>query len=255
MEPYEKLGAFYLGRAYDLAAKKISDETILYDSRDLLTHAFCVGMTGSGKTGLCVTLLEEAAIDGIPALVIDPKGDLTNLMLTFPALGASDFRPWINEDAASRQGVSPDEYAELQAELWRKGLESWDQTGERIERLKSAAEFAIYTPGSEAGLPVSILDSFAAPPPELLTDDDLFNERISTTATSLLGLLGVDADPKKSREHILISTILEHAWQRGQNLDLAALIQAIQTPPVTRIGVLELDSFYPGKERFELAMS
>ncbi len=253
MDAYEKLGVFYLGRAYDLAKKSLSEEPILYDSRDLLTHAFCVGMTGSGKTGLCIALLEEAAIDGIPSIVIDPKGDLANLMLTFPGLSPSDFRPWINEEAASREGVSPEAYAASQAELWRKGLESWGQSGERIERLKQAAEFAIYTPGSEAGLPVSILGAFTAPSKEILGDKDLLNERVATTATSLLGLLGINADPIKSREHILISTVLEHAWENGQDLDLASLIHAIQSPPISRVGVLELESFYPAKERFELA--
>ena len=253
MESYEKLGVFYLGRAYDLAKKSVSDELILYDSRDLLTHAFCVGMTGSGKTGLCIALLEEAAIDGIPSIVIDPKGDLANLMLTFPGLSAPDFRPWINEDAASRDGVSPEAYAASQADLWRNGLATWGQSGERIERLRNAADFVIYTPGSEAGLPVSILGAFTAPSSEILGDKDLLNERVTTTATSLLGLLGIDADPIRSREHILIATILEYAWEKGQDLDLASLIHAIQSPPISRVGVLELESFYPSKERFELA--
>ncbi|MBP2680515.1 MAG: uncharacterized protein H6Q78_378 [Candidatus Krumholzibacteriota bacterium] len=253
MEAYEKLGAFYLGRVYDGERKAVTAEPVLYDSRDLLTHAFCVGMTGSGKTGLCVSLLEEAAIDGIPAIVIDPKGDLANLLLTFPSLSAADFRPWINLEAAEREGVSPDAYAESQAALWKKGLAEWDQAGERIERLKNAADFAIYTPGSEAGLPVSILGAFSAPPAEILEDKDLLNERITTTATSLLSLLGIGGDPIKSREHILIATILENAWENGRGLDLASLIQAVQTPPVTRVGVLEVESFYPAKDRFELA--
>jgi hypothetical protein len=253
MEAYEKLGAFYLGRVYDGDAKKITAEPVLYDSRDLLTHAFCVGMTGSGKTGLCVTLLEEAAIDGIPAIVIDPKGDLANLLLAFPSLSAADFRPWINEEAAQREGVAPEAYAESQAALWRKGLAEWGQSGERIARLKSAADFAVYTPGSEAGLPVSILGALSAPPKEILEDKDLLAERITATATSLLSLLGIGGDPVKSREHILVSTIFENAWENGRSLDLASLIHAVQTPPVTRVGVLEIESFYPAKDRFELA--
>jgi hypothetical protein len=253
MQAYEKLGAFYLGRVYHLDQKQLSEVPVLYDSRDLLTHAFCVGMTGSGKTGLCISLLEEAAIDGIPSIVIDPKGDLADLMLTFPSLSAGEFRPWINEEAAAREGVTPDAYAESQAALWRKGLADWDQSGERIERLRNAADFAIYTPGSEAGLPVSILGAFGAPSKEVLDDKDLLTERITTTATSLLGLLGIGGDPIKSREHILIATILEEAWENGRDLDLASLIQAVQTPPVTRVGVLELESFYPAKDRFELA--
>jgi hypothetical protein len=251
---FEKLGVFYLGRAYDLAQKKSGDELILYDSKDLTTHAVCVGMTGSGKTGLCLALLEEAAIDGIPAIMIDPKGDIGNLLLTFPNLSPQEFRPWINEDDARKKGITPDDYAKQQAELWKTGLGKWGQGGERIKRLRDAADFAIYTPGSSAGLPVSIMKSFAAPEPAVMEDGELLRERISTTATSLLGLLGVDADPIQSREHILISTILGHAWQAGENLDLAALIQHIQQPPVERIGVLDLDSFYPSKARFELAM-
>jgi hypothetical protein len=253
MDSYEKLGAFYLGRTYDTENKKVTDKLTLYDSRDLLTHAFCVGMTGSGKTGLCVTLLEEAAIDGIPALVIDPKGDLANLMLTFPDLNPGDFREWIDEQQAERKGVSPDEYAGSQATLWREGLQSWAQTGERIKQLREAAEFNVFTPGSDAGVPVSILDSLAAPPQEIRDDKDLFNERVSTTATSLLSLLDIDADPLKSREHILVSKILDDTWENGRDLDLAGLIQSIEKPPFSKVGILDLDTFLPPKERFELA--
>jgi hypothetical protein len=252
---FEKLGAFYLGRAYDLASKKATDELVLYDSKDLITHAVCVGMTGSGKTGLCLSLLEEAAIDGIPAVVIDPKGDLCNLLLTFPALRGEDFRPWINEDDARRRSVDPDEFAAQQAELWRTGLAEWGQDGARIRRLRDAAEFTIYTPGGSAGVPVSVLKSFAAPPSEILDEAELLRERIATTATSLLGLMGIAADPIQSREHILLSTILGAAWTRGQDLDLPALIQQIQKPPVQRIGVMELESVYPAKDRFTLAMA
>lgn len=250
---FEKLGVFYLGRLYDLEAKQSKDGLLLYDSRDLVTHAVCVGMTGSGKTGLCIGLLEEAAIDGIPALIIDPKGDLANLMLTFPELRAEDFLPWINEDDARKKGLTPADYARQQAELWRNGLASWKQDGARMKRLKDAAEVAIYTPGSEAGIPVSILKSFAAPSPEVRDDAELLRERVSTTATSLLGLLGIQADPIKSREHILLSTIFHAAWARGTDLDVAGLIHQIQTPPVTKVGVLDLESFFPSKERFALA--
>lgn len=255
VENFEKLGAFYLGRPYDLKKKKSKDGIVLYDSKDLVTHAVCVGMTGSGKTGLCIALLEEAAIDGVPAIVIDPKGDLANLMLTFPNLQPEDFAPWINEEDAEKKGVSPSDYAAQQAELWKKGLADWGQDGERIKRLQAAADFRIYTPGSNAGLPVSILKSFAAPPAALREDNEAMRERVSTTATSLLGLLGIAADPIKSREHILISNILNAAWSVGNDLDVAALIQQIQTPPMTKVGVMDLDSFFPSKERFELAMA
>jgi len=251
---FEGLGVFYLGRPYDLAAKQAKPGWLLYDSKDLVTHAVCVGMTGSGKTGLCLSLLEEAAIDGIPALIIDPKGDLANLLLTFPQLRGEDFAPWVNEDDARKKGLSTAEYAQAQADLWKKGLADWGQSGERIQKLRDAADVAVYTPGSNAGIPVSILKSFAAPSQEILDDAEMLRERIGTTVTSLLGLIGVDADPIKSREHILLSTILDRTWKAGQDLDLAALIHQIQAPPMTKIGVLDLESFYPSKDRFALAM-
>jgi hypothetical protein len=255
MEDYEKLGTFYLGRQYSLKDQKLEDGLLLYDSRDLVTHAVCVGMTGSGKTGLCLALLEEAAIDGIPAIVIDPKGDLPNLLLTFPELRGEDFLPWINEEEARKKGLAPEEYAKQQADIWKKGLAEWSQSGERIQRLRDAAEFVIYTPGSSAGLPVSILKSFAAPGRSLLEDGELLQERITTTVTSLLGLLGIEADPIQSREHILLSTILGWAWRQGLDLDLGSLIQHIQTPPVAKVGVLEVEAFYPSKDRFGLVMA
>jgi hypothetical protein len=255
MTDFEKLGVFYLGKSYDLRKKKRGDGFLLYDSRDLVTHAVCVGMTGSGKTGLCLSLIEEAAIDGVPAILIDPKGDLGNLLLTFPDLAPADFRPWINEEDAARKGLSPDDFAKQQAELWTKGLAEWGEDGARIRRLKEAADFAIYTPGSSAGLPVSILKSFAAPPPGARDDEEALRERVGSTATGLLTLAGVDADPLKSREHILVSTILAAAWQKGEDLDLASLIARIQTPPVAKVGVVDLESFFPAKDRFALAMS
>ena len=247
-EDFEKLGVFYLGRLYDLAAKQTKPGWLLYDSKDLVTHAVCVGMTGSGKTGLCLSLLEEAAIDNIPAIIIDPKGDLGNLMLTFPSLKGEDFQPWINEDDARKKGLSPADFAKSQAELWSKELGGWQQDGARIQRFRDAAEVAIYTPGSNAGLSVSILKSFAAPAADVREDGELFRERISTTVTSLLGLLGIEADPIQSREHILLSTILDHTWRNEEDLDLAALIQAIQSPPVSKIGVMAGDSFFPALE-------
>jgi hypothetical protein len=252
---FEKIGVFYLGRSYDLAKGAVNEDLVLYDSRDLVTHAVCIGMTGSGKTGLCISLIEEAALDGIPAIVIDPKGDLPNLLLTFPDLRADDFLPWINEEDARRKGLSPDEFAAQQANLWKTGLAEWGQDGERIRRLKAAADFVVYTPGSTAGIPVSILKSFACPDPATVGDSEFLRERVATTATSLLSLLGIEADPIRSREHILIATILDDAWRKGQDLNLGTLIERIQAPPVSRIGVLDIESFYPAKERFELAMS
>jgi DNA helicase HerA-like ATPase len=221
-EIYEKLGLFYLGKVVDPVTQAVTPDYLLYDSKDLVTHAVCVGMTGSGKTGLCVGLLEEAAIDRIPALIVDPKGDMGNLALLFPDLRPEDFRPWVNEDEAAQKGLSADDYARAQAELWRKGLADWDQDESRIRSLLEAAEVTIYTPGSNAGLPLSVLKSFDAPPRELVEDSDLFRQRISTTVSGLLGLLGIQADPLQSREHILISNLLEAAWSSGQSLDLPA---------------------------------
>jgi DNA helicase HerA-like ATPase len=254
MTNYEKLGLFYLGKTVDPKTQAVTAEYLLYDSKDLVTHAVCVGMTGSGKTGLCIGLLEEAAIDKIPAIIVDPKGDLTDLALLFQDLRPEDFRPWVNEDEAAQKGISADDYAREQAELWRKGLKDWDMEPSRIRTLLDSADISIYTPGSDAGLPLSVLKSFDAPPPALVEDSDLFHERISTTVSGLLGLLGIQVDPLQSREHILISNILETAWRAGQGLDLPALIQKIQTPPLQRIGVFELDAFYPAADRYKLAM-
>ncbi len=252
---YEKMGAFYLGRPWNAEKGETVDGPLLYDSQDLLTHAVCVGMTGSGKTGLCVSLLEEAAIDGVPALIIDPKGDMGNLLFTFPELSAGEFEPWVDPGEAERKGLSLAEFAAQQADLWRGGLAKWDQDGERIRRLRRAAEVTIYTPGSEAGVPISILGSLAAPKAEILEDSDLLGDRVETLATSLLGLLGIEADPLRSKEHILLSNLFADRWQVGQDLDLPGLIQLIQNPPFERVGVMNLDSFYPAKERFELAIS
>ena len=250
---YEKLGVFYLGREYDPKSQALGDE-LLYDSRDLTTHAVCIGMTGSGKTGLCLSLLEEAAIDGVPAIAIDPKGDIGNLLLTFPDLKASDFQPWVDKGEASRKGQSVEDFASATAETWRKGLAEWNQDGARIQRLRDAAEVAIYTPGSNSGRPLSILRSFTAPDAATSSDATALKERIGSAVAGLLGLLGIDADPIKSREYILLSAILDAAWRKGQNPDLAAIIQAVQKPPFDKVGVFDLESFYPAKERMELAL-
>ncbi|HEX2254846.1 MAG TPA: DUF87 domain-containing protein [Thermoanaerobaculia bacterium] len=258
---YEKLGVFYLGREWSPqgagaeAAPAAAAPPLLYDSRDLTTHALCVGMTGSGKTGLCLGLLEEAALDGVPVIAIDPKGDLGNLLLTFPDLAPADFAPWVDPEAARREGISVEEHAARVAERWRRGLAEWDQSGERIRRLREAADFRIYTPGSTAGRPLSVLASFAAPP-EGARDpaDDLFRERVQTVAASLLALVGIDGDPLTSREHILLALIFEHAWSAGRDLDLGELVRSVQSPPVAQVGVMPLDTFYPPDERFRLAM-
>ena len=250
MKDFEKLGVFYLGRECDPAGQSQGD-VVLYDSRHLLTHAVCVGMTGSGKTGLCVSLIEEAAIDGVPTIAIDPKGDLANLLLTFPGMAAADFRPWIDEDEARRAGLEPDAFAAQQAETWKTGLADWGQDGARIERLRAAADIAVYTPGSRIATPLSIMASFA-PPPSGADDPEALAERASTTAMSVLTLAGVEAEAR-GREHTFLSALFAERWKAGADLDFAGLITAVQSPPFDRIGVLDVESFYPSKERFALA--
>lgn len=254
MTDFEKLGAFYLGKRYDLASKARQDDLVLYDAKDLTTHAVIIGMTGSGKTGLGIDLIEEALIDKVPVIAIDPKGDLGNLALRFPSLAASDFRPWIDPQQAANAGASPDDFAAQQADLWTKGLASWGEDGARIQRLVDSADVTIYTPGSTAGTPISLLRAFVAPPQAIRDDSEEFHERIAATATSVLALLGIDADPISSREHILLSNLLNAAWTEGRDLDLPGLIAGIQTPPFTQIGVMPLDTVFPPKDRTALAM-
>jgi hypothetical protein len=248
---YEKLGAFYLGA--ESGADPL-EAPLLYDARDLTTHAVCIGMTGSGKTGLCLDLLEEAAMDRVPALIIDPKGDMTNLLLTFPDLAAEDFEPWVNPDDARRKDQTPAEFAAGQAELWRGGLAKWGQNGDRIRALRDTTDIAVYTPGSDAGIPVSVMSSFEAPDADWDEEAEYLRERIAGTVSGILGLIGVDADPVQSREHILLANIFEHFWRAGEDLDLAKLILSIQDPPVRRLGVFDVDTFFPEKDRLGLAM-
>ena len=251
---YEKLGAFYLGKNYDPKTREVGDELVLYDSKDLVTHGVVLGMTGSGKTGLCIGLLEEAAMDNIPAIVIDPKGDIANLMLTFPDLKGSDFEPWINTDEAQKKGVSTAEYAEKTARMWEKGLGDWDQPPERIRQFKEKVDVNIFTPGSNAGIPVSILSSLEVPPFEVMDDGEMLGERIESTVSSLLSLVGVDADPIQSPEAILLSTIFYDLWKKEQALSLESLIRHIQKPPFGKVGVIDVESFMSAKNRQDLAL-
>lgn len=249
MHDYEKLGAFYLGRPVEGG-----DEPVLYDSQDLTTHAVIIGMTGSGKTGLGITLIEEAAIDRIPVIALDPKGDLGNLLLTFPELAPADFAPWVDGRSAQAAGQTPADFAAAEAARWRQGLADWGQAPDRIARLKAAADFALYTPGSSAGLPLSVLGSLAAPAPGLREDADLYRQHLQGITAGLLTLVGVESDPVSGREHILVANVLDAAWQAGRSLDLATLIGAIQQPGLAKIGVLDLDTFFPPKDRLALAM-
>ncbi|MBN1220681.1 MAG: hypothetical protein JXM69_17300 [Anaerolineae bacterium] len=250
----ERLGSFYLGAEYDLKKGQRLETPVNYDARDLTTHAVCVGMTGSGKTGLCIGLLEEAGIDRVPTILIDPKGDITNLLLQFPDLHPDDFKPWVNPDDARRKDKTIDEFAESVADLWRNGLADWGIDPERIRMLQESADFTIYTPGSDAGVPVSILGSLAAPGLDFEANAEAVRARIGGTVAALLGLVGLDVDPVRSREAILLSNIFEHYWKQNKNLDLTKLITSIQNPPVRQLGVFDVDTFFPEKDRFAMAI-
>ena len=251
---YEKLGSFYLGKEYDVSKKELGDDLVLYDSKDLVTHGVVLGMTGSGKTGLCIGLLEEAALDNIPAIIIDPKGDIANLMLTFPDFKGSDFEPWINEDDARKKGATPAEYAEKTARMWEKGIGEWGQPPERVRQFREKVDINVFTPGSKSGIPVSILSSLDVPPFEVMDDGELLGERIESTVSSLLSLVGVDADPIQSPEAILLGSIFNHCWAAEQSLTLESLIRLIQKPPFGKVGVIDLESFMPAKTRQSLAL-
>jgi hypothetical protein len=253
-DQYEQLGKFYLGRTYDLGEKALGDELVIYDSKDLVTHGVVLGMTGSGKTGLCIALLEEAAMDNIPAIIIDPKGDIANLLLTFPDLAPESFRPWINEDDAAKKGISPDEFAAKTADTWKKGLADWGQPVERIRQFRDKIDMSVYTPGSNAGLPVSILSSLDVPDFEILDDAESLSERIESTVSSLLSLVGNNADPLRDPEHILLSNIFASTWKAGHGVTLESLVRHIQVPPFDKIGVMDLETVCPRKNRLDLAM-
>jgi hypothetical protein len=246
-----KPGTFYIGGYLDPAGER--REPLLYDRADLTTHGVILGMTGSGKTGLGIDLLEEALLAGIPALIIDPKGDMGNLLLNFPDLRPEDFRPWIDEVSARREGVGPDELARRTAADWREGLAGWEIGSERMRALGAGAEFSIFTPGSAAGIALNVLGSMRAPSPG--TDTETMREEIEGLVSSLLVLAGIDSDPISGPEHILIATIIETAWSQGSDLDLTRLIGRIQRPPFRKLGVFELESFLPTKSRTALAMS
>ena len=254
MQNFEKLGAFYLGRRLNTADGEATEELLLYDSKDLTTHAAIIGMTGSGKTGLGIGLIEEAAMDKVPVLAIDPKGDLGNLLLTFPQFKAEQFEPWVDTHAAAEKGLTTAEYAAAQAKLWKDGLARDGQKPARVKQLKNACDFRIFTPGSQTGNPIAVLGELSAPAAAVREDADLYADLVEGSVTSLLGMLGIDADPVTSREHILLSHVLRDCWDRGESLDLAGLIAAIQTPGFTKVGVIEVDTFFPPADRFKLAM-
>lgn len=246
---------YYLGKVFDPKTNAPGNEQVLLDPSNLTTHAVVTGMTGSGKTGLCIGLLEEAALHGVPAIIIDPKGDLTNLLLHFPSLLPTDFEPWIDPETARQNGKTVPVMAGETAERWKKGLADWGLGGEQLKALSDSADYAIYTPGSSSGIPVNILSSFQAPDIDWESNSEVLRERISSTVTALLGLIGLsDIDPLRSREHILLSNLIETAWINKQSLSLTDLILQVQTPPMERLGAFPMESFFPEKDRFSLAI-
>ncbi len=253
MSRSDEQGKLYLGREYDLKKGAVTDQPVLYDARHLTTHGVILGMTGSGKTGLGIIWLEEALLQGIPTLILDPKGDIANLLLTFPDLRAEDFGPWVDAEGARRRGVSVEEYAAGEAQKWREGLAEWGITGERIGQLRQAAQFTVFTPGSEAGQPVDVLHFFETPDLDWDEHEEALRERIGGIVSALLGLAGVEADPLQNPEHILLARVVEHVWRAGEQLDLPALIRLLQKPPFQQVGVFELETFFPEKDRFALA--
>ena len=253
-EVYEKLGLFYLGREKDIQSSEDSEDLLLLKNKNLTTHAAIIGMTGSGKTGLGVGLIEEAVLDGIPSIVIDPKGDMGDLLLAFPDFDPKKFEPWIDKAEAQRKGMDVPTYAEKIAKTWEEGIQSWGQDRERVKRYKEGADFTIYTPGSSAGVSLSVLSSFDAPSKDILDDPDTFAYMLNSTVSSILALVGEDADPLTSKSYLLLTTIFKYFWKKGTSLTLEALIGHVTNPPFEKVGVLPLKSFYPQNERLKLAM-
>lgn len=243
---------FLIGGQIDPAAHQRNGVLTTVSSSDLTTHGVIVGMTGSGKTGLGIVLIEDALRAGIPTLLIDPKGDLTNLCLTFPNLAPADFEPWVNEGDAAKAGMSVADFAAAQAKAWTDGLAAWNLGPVDIAALREHVEFTIYTPGSSSGVGVNIIGSLQAPSD--LSDGEIIGDEIEGFASGLLGLVGIDADPLSSREHILLCNLILNEWNNGRSLDLAALIGMVQNPPIRKLGVFELDTFFPAKDRTALAI-
>ncbi len=243
---------FLLGGQIDPSTKQRTETHTKVGSSDLTTHGVIVGMTGSGKTGLGIVLIEEALRAGVPTLLIDPKGDLTNLCLTFPNLAPADFQPWVNEGDASKAGQSVPDFAAAQAENWRTGLDGWGLGGANIAELRNTVDFTVYTPGSAGGVGINIVGSLQ--PPADMSDAEIIGDEIEGYVSGLLGLVGIDADPLSSREHILLSNLIMNEWQQGRSLDLPTLVGMALTPPIRKLGVFELDAFFPPKDRTAFAM-
>jgi hypothetical protein len=244
----------YLGKEFDPATGTVGARLDL-DPTDLLTHGLVVGMTGSGKTGLAIALIEETLAQGVPVIAIDPKGDLGNLLLLFEKLDAASFAPWIDPEAARRAGKDVPAAAAEAAAAWKKGLAEWGLSEADVAAQKKCRDAVIYTPGSTAGVPLNILQSLAAPTVPFASAEEDLRDEIAGIVSGLLGLLRIDADPLRSREYILLSTLVERAWRAGQDLSLESLVPAVADPPFDKLGALALESVYPRKDRQELAMA
>ncbi len=253
-EVYEKLGLFYLGREKDIKSGEDTDELLLLKNKNLTTHAAIIGMTGSGKTGLGVSIIEEAVLDKIPSIVIDPKGDMGDLLLAFDDFDPKKFEPWVDKAQAQRKGMDIPSFAQKTAKTWEEGIKSWGQDRQRVKRYKEGADFTIYTPGSSAGISLSVLSSFDAPSQDILDDPDTFSYMLNSTVSSILALIGEDVDPLTSKPYLLLATIFKYFWKKETSLSLEALIGHVSNPPFDKIGVLPLKSFYPQNERLKLAM-
>jgi hypothetical protein len=251
---YEKLGIFYLGRELDKKTQEKTDNLLLVKNKNLTTHSAIIGMTGSGKTGLGISMIEEAVLDKIPSIIIDPKGDMGNLLLAFDDFDPKKFEPWIDPHEAQKKEIDIPTLATQTAQMWEKGIESWGQSRERVKKYKNGADFTIYTPGSSSGISISILSSFDAPSAESIADSDTFSYMLNSTVTSLLALVNIKADPLTSKEFLLLSSIFSYFWKKDINLSLESLIGHVASPPFEKIGVLPLQSFYPQNERLKLAM-
>lgn len=250
-EIYEKLGLFYLGKDIDSESMKPTEALTLLKNKNFTTHAAIIGMTGSGKTGLGIGLIEEAIIDNIPSIIIDPKGDMGNLCLTDPTFNPKSFEPWV-KDEASAKGEELTSYAQKVATNWEKGLEEWGQKRERVEKFSTVTK-TIYTPGSSSGLSINILASLEAPSAEVMDDSDTLASFLKSTVSSLLSLIDIEADPINSKEYILLAKIILDSWSEGKDITIEELIGSVINPPFKKVGVLPFDSYYPQSERFKFA--